>query len=72
MPQDATRAVHWYTRAAEAGDATAQFDLSFHYYDGNGVPKDMALAKRWLTLAAETGHARAKEDLGDLALFFSH
>ena len=42
----------WYRRAAEQGDASAQFQLGLKYLDGEGVPQDYARAYGWLNLAA--------------------
>ena len=66
VSQDAARAVQWYTRAAEAGDAEAQCFLGMCYYSGAGIPKDMALAMHWYTRAAEAGLAEAKDALAEL------
>jgi len=49
---------------AEAGDAEAQFDLGFMYYEGEGVPEDHAEAVRWYRLAADQGLAEAQFNLG--------
>jgi TPR repeat protein len=47
-------------RAADAGDAYAQFQLSLLYRDGRGVPKDSAQYVRLLRKAAEQGHLGAQ------------
>jgi hypothetical protein len=49
---------------AEAGDAYAQYDLGYMYYEGEGVPRDDAEAARWIRLAADQGHAAAQVNLG--------
>jgi uncharacterized protein len=33
----------WYKKAADQGDAPAQFNLGFMYSNGLGVPQDMRL-----------------------------
>lgn len=33
------RAIHWFKRAAELGDATAMFNLALAYQAGNGVDR---------------------------------
>ena len=53
-------------RAAEGGEAHAQFRLGALYDNGLGVPQDDAEAVRWYRLAAEQGDARAQLSLGDL------
>lgn len=57
---DATR------RAAEQGDADAQYLLGARYALGQGVAQDDAEAVRWLRLAAEQDHIFAQRDLGFL------
>jgi len=44
--------VQWYTRAADAGDAGAQFCLGHMYANGEGVAQDYAVAARWYLAAA--------------------
>ena len=52
-------------RAAERGDAEAQFDLGELYFWGEeGVPKKPAEAVKWYRKAAEQGHAQAQSALG--------
>ena len=49
---------------AERGNAIAQFNLGFMYYNGEGVPQDYAKALQWYRKAAEQGHAEAQNNLG--------
>lgn len=58
-PKDIAAALHWYTRAAEQGHATAQFVLGFLYGTEGEVATNYPLANRWLLKAAEQGHAVA-------------
>ena len=51
-------------RAAEQGDADAQFNLGHMYHNGNGVPQDHTEAIRWYRQAAEQGKAMAQNNLG--------
>lgn len=44
-------------RAAERGDADAQFSLGVMYHNGQGVPQDYMQAVSWYRKAAEQGHA---------------
>ena len=53
-------------RAAEQGDAKAQFNLGRMYYTGKGVPQDEAQAVQWLRKAAEQGEANAQFILGSM------
>ena len=52
VPQDDAKAVKWYRKAAEQGNADAQFFLGFMYDAGRGVPQDDAQAHMWYNLAA--------------------
>ena len=51
-------------KAAEQGDAVAQFNLGVLYYNGDGVPQDYKEAVEWLTKAAEQGFSDAQSKLG--------
>lgn len=61
-----TKAFQWYTKAAEQGDAGAQFDLGVMYGKGEGVLQDYKQAVKWYTKAAEQGHARAQSNLATM------
>ncbi|MGL6124676.1 MAG: tetratricopeptide repeat protein, partial [Shewanella sp.] len=39
-------------KAAEQGDASAQFNLAYAYDEGEGVPQDLSQALHWYTKAA--------------------
>ena len=49
---------------ANAGDATAEYNLGSMYYKGEGVIKDYKEAVKWFTKAAEQGFAMAQFTLG--------
>lgn len=51
-------------RAAEQGDATAQFQLAAIYQEGRGVVQSDQSAIKWYERAAEQGHAPAQFYLG--------
>jgi hypothetical protein len=51
-------------KAAEQGDASAQFMLGLMYADGHGVPRDYVKAVQWWQMAAEQGLANAQSALG--------
>ena len=55
VSQDYKEAVKWFRKAAEQGEALAQYDLGFMYGKGHGVPRDYILAHMWFTLAAGNG-----------------
>ena len=51
-------------KAAEQGDAAAQYNLGLRYLDGRGVAKDGMEAARWLRKAAEQGNSNGQSELG--------
>ena len=51
---------------AQAGDASAQYDLGQKYELGESVPQDYEEAMRWYRLAAEQGHVVAQTEIGVL------
>ena len=75
LQQDDAQSAVWYRKAAEQGQAQAQFELGWMYsccdYDDEpgdpnqfGLPHDMVEATRWWRAAAEQGHAPAQAVLG--------
>ena len=58
------KALRTAIRAAEQGDADAQYNLGVMYYDGRGVTQDYAEAVKWYRLAAEQDIAKAQSQLG--------
>ncbi len=54
------------SKAAEAGDPVALFEIGARYTEGRGVPVDMAEAANWYKLAADRGSAPAQYRLGNL------
>jgi hypothetical protein len=64
VPQDYSKALMWYERAAQQGNAAAQANLGILYYDSQGVPQDYEQAAMWSRKAAEQGDAEAKVTLG--------
>jgi len=54
----------WYSRAAEAGNVGALYNLGVCYRDGKGVAADARAAVKWWTRAAEAGLAEAQHNLG--------
>ena len=61
---DKALAVHWCTKAADAGYAPAQYKLAGYYMRGEHVPKDEAGAAELFELAAEQNHAASQYQLG--------
>jgi hypothetical protein len=56
--------VYWWTKAAEQGNADAQYNLGMKHAKGQGVPQDYKQAVYWWTKAAEQGNADAQLILG--------
>ena len=59
----------WYRKAAEQGDAKAQYNLGHAYYNGEGVEQDYVEAVRWYRLSADQGYAGAQFMLGNAYYF---
>lgn len=72
------KALSWYNKAAELGNAQAQLELAELYEAGDGVPKDIEQAIKWYEKAAAQDHDEAQlalalhylEDLEDVAEAF--
>lgn len=54
--------IKWYTKAANQGDAIAQYELGSHYE----FTKEYKKAIEWLTKASEQGHIEAQYALGKI------
>lgn len=61
--RDWARAVEWSQRAAEQGDADAQYRLYLLYGTGSGVEKNELKAIDWCIKAAKQGHREAEQVL---------
>ena len=59
-------AVDYYRRAAEQGNADAQFNLGRMYEEGLGVEQSYELAIEYYQQAAEQGNAEAREKVDEL------
>jgi len=57
-------AAKWYRKAAEQGDATAQYHLGRMYAKGEGVTENYKESVVWLSRAANQGNAEAQLGLG--------
>ena len=65
VAQDYGEAMTWYLKAAEQGDADAQYNIGFMYNEAQGVSRDYVQACMWLKLAAKQDHEDAKDDLAE-------
>lgn len=66
VPDGYLDALGWYSRAAEAGDAEAQYYLGVMLEQGLRGKADPTAALRWYQRAAVQGHAEAAFRLGSL------
>ena len=66
VPQDDKLAVSWYRKAAEQGEAKAQFLLGGKYFEGKGVAQDKQQALEWYRKAAENGDTKAQAKIDAL------
>jgi TPR repeat protein len=64
--QDFAQAMTWYRKAADQGNATAQFGIGRLYDNGHGVKQDYAQAMTWYRKAADQGNATAQYNIGVL------
>jgi TPR repeat protein len=62
--KDIAKGLAWLGKAAEGGDASAQFSLAWVYLNGTGVPRDDARGAQWMRRAAGQGHTLAMNDMG--------
>lgn len=62
--EDDTWDIESLRKAAEEGDAYAQFNLGSCYYNGLGVTEDNEMGVKWIRKAAEQGNADAQLALG--------
>src|SRR5215471_2369657 len=65
---DFNRAAALLGKAAESGNAEAQYRLASLYRSGRGVPQDEPLAFKWMKAAAERNHVNAQFNLATMYL----
>ena len=66
FPRDAAIARQWYLRAAERGDAYAQYNYGAMLYDGEGGSTDPKASLNWIRKAAAGGESSAIHFLSQL------
>jgi hypothetical protein len=59
-------------KAAEQGDAYAQYNLGVMYYNGKGVPQDYVTAYAWWNLSAANGRKTAVKNRDILSRKMTH
>ena len=63
VAQDYAKAIEWYRKAADGGNARAMFNIGALYEDGHGVHTDHAKAMEWYRKAADLGDQLAIDHL---------
>jgi TPR repeat protein len=58
------RAAISFRKAADEGDAEAQYRLAWMYFEGQGVQCDLAESSKWRSKAADQGHVAALYERG--------
>ena len=59
IAKDYKEAMKWYHKAADQGNAAAQYYMGELYYNGFGVDKNYEEGMKWYLKAAEQGDASA-------------
>ena len=60
VEKDYREAVKWWTKAAQQGFASAQYNLGTMYHNGYGVVQDYREAVKWYKKAAQQGCQRTE------------
>jgi TPR repeat protein len=69
VPLNYPKALYWYQKAAEQGDADAQLCLGVMHDVGKGVPQDYQKAYQWFSLASSHGtRSPDADEVRDVAL----
>ena len=68
VAKDYEQAVYLYRKAADQGNAKAQYNLGLMYEGGKGVAKDDKQAVDWYRKAADQGNEDAKQALEELGV----
>ena len=63
VEQNSTKAVEWYSKAAEKGDSTAMNNLGLCFEYGRGVEQNLAKAVEWYTIAVDQGYTQSNSKL---------
>lgn len=58
--RDYAKAAKWFRKAAEQGDAQAQYMLGQMNIHGQNIPRNCKEAKKWLQMAAVQGYVQAQ------------
>ncbi len=66
LHKDMNKAIMWYTKSANNGSITAQFNLGGRYFSGEGVTRDRTQAFKWFEKSAFQGNKYAELMLGSM------
>ena len=67
LPQDYGKAIEYFRKSADEGNADALYDLGWVYEAGLGVPQDRQQAIEWYSKAAGRGQKQALNRLDALS-----
>ena len=68
VPQNYTKALDWYKKAASQDLDLAQLNIGGLYENGYGVPQDYDKAFEWYQKAADQGNQQASNRIGRLVM----
>ncbi|KQT88108.1 tetratricopeptide repeat protein [Aurantimonas sp. Leaf443] len=68
MPQDLSKAAHWYEAAAASGSAEGQFRYAMMLLDGTAVGQDVAKARDLMKAAADAGLPLAEYNFAQMLI----
>jgi len=60
------RLIEFQKKRAEAGSATAQYDLGLRYLKGDGIEQNLVEARKWFQAAAKQEHPLAAKQLDEV------
>lgn len=63
VPQDYSKAIDYYLRAATQGNLAAQNNLMLNYMSGRGVPRNHGKAAQWSIKGAQGGHLNCQRGI---------
>ena len=66
--KDYSKAMKWYLKAADKGNAHAQCQIGNMYNSAQGVTADYSTALKWFLKSANQGNTEAQRHIGDLYL----
>lgn len=66
IEKDKNTGLEWITRAADHGQASAQWLLGHFYRRGRGMEVDYEKAREWFKKAADRHYGKAANSLGDM------